>query len=246
MRESWNLAMIDALTVGYGIRSRRRFSKASAASIAGKPDAIIDPMSLEQLLDEELVAHYRSTAEAGEREQYINELFRRNYARVACWCLRFTDDRESAADLAQEIFANVYQNLTSFQGQSKFTTWLFVIARNHCLNAVRANARQATELKADDGEEILLEIPDRAPSAYSVVESESSAKLVRTLLNEALDETEKVVFTLHYGEDVPLDAITRLLRLENQSGAKAYIVSAKRKLARLTQQWKARGQYKGI
>jgi len=236
--------MIDALTAGYGIRYRRRTPRAVRV-VAGNLRAIIEPMSLEQLLDEELVAQYRSTA-ASEREQYINELFRRNYARVARWCLRFADDRESAADLAQEIFAKVYQNLASFQGQSKFTTWLFVIARNHCLNAVRANARQATELKADDGEEILMEIPDGAPSAYSVVERESSAKLVRTLLNEALDETEKVVFTLHYGEDVPLDTITRMLRLENQSGAKAYIVSAKRKLARLAQQWKARGQHKGI
>jgi hypothetical protein len=42
---------------------------------------------------------------------------------------------------------------------------------------------------------------------------------------------------------VTLDSITRLLRLENQSGAKAYIVSARRKLARSVQQWKARGQY---
>jgi RNA polymerase sigma-70 factor, ECF subfamily len=237
--------MIDALTTGYGIRSSGGIPRVASA-VAERPRAIIEPMSLEQLLDEELVAQYRSTAEASQRDQYINELFRRNYSRVARWCLRFTADRESAADLAQEIFARAYQNLASFQGQSKFTTWLFVIARNHCLNAVRANARQATELKADDGEEILLGIPDQAETPYSAAERESSAKLVRTLLAEALDETEKVVFTLHYGDDVPLDAITRLLRLENQSGAKAYIVSAKRKLARLAQQWKARGQYKGI
>ncbi|MBI3645686.1 MAG: RNA polymerase sigma factor [Acidobacteriales bacterium] len=237
--------MIDALTTSYGIRCRRRTPKAVSV-VAEKPGAIIEPMSLEQLPDEELVARYRSTAGVGEREQYINELFRRNYARVARWCLRFTADHESAADLAQEIFAKAYQNLTSFQGQSKFSTWLFVIARNHCLNAVRANARQATELKAADGEEILLGIADSAPNQHSMMERTASAELVRKLLAEALDETEKMVFTLHYGEDVPLDAITRLLRLENQSGAKAYIVSAKRKLARLVQQWKARGQYKRI
>jgi DNA-directed RNA polymerase specialized sigma subunit len=111
---------------------------------------------------------------------------------------------------------------------------------------VRANARQATELTHDDGEEILLGIADNSPGPQSVLEQTASAQLVRKLLTEALDETEKVVFTLHYGEDVPLDAITRLLRLENQSGAKAYIVSAKRKLARLAQQWKARGQYKEV
>jgi DNA-directed RNA polymerase specialized sigma24 family protein len=76
------------------------------------------------------------------------------------------------------------------------------------------------------------------------MEQQDSAKLIGKLLSDALDETEKTVFTLHYGEDVPVDAITRMLRLENQSGAKAYIVSAKRKLARRVQQWKARG-YEG-
>jgi hypothetical protein len=129
-RHRWDLAMIDALTTACGIRHRRRTPKAAAA-VAGKPGTIIEAMSLEQLLDEELLAQYRSTADAGEREQYINELFRRNYARVARWCLRFAEDRERAADLAQEIFVKAYQNLASFQGQSKFTTWLFVIARNH-------------------------------------------------------------------------------------------------------------------
>ena len=64
---------------------------------------------------------------------------------------------------------------------------------------------------------------------------------MRALLATALDETERRVFTLHYGEDVPLDAITRLLRLTNASGAKAYVVSARRKLARAVQRLRARG-----
>lgn len=236
--------MIDALTINYGHCAKR--STPSAAAALPQPRAIIEPMSFEQLLDEELVARFRAATEASEREEYINELFRRNYARVARWCLRFAADRESAADLAQEVFAKAYQNISSFQGQSKFSTWLFVIARNHGLNVIRANQRQATELTADDGEEILSGIADNAPSPQSALEKAASAELVRKLLSEALDETEKMVFTLHYGDDVPLDAITRMLRLENQSGAKAYIVSAKRKLARLVQVWKARGQYKEV
>jgi len=202
---------------------------------------IIESMSWEQLLDEELVTRCRQATDVRERESIINELFRRNYAKVARWCLRFSDDREVAADMAQEVFTRAYQNFSSFQGQSKFSTWLFVIARNQYLNAVRAKSTQATELNADGGEEILLDLADTAPSPYSHAERESSAKLIKDLLNEALDETEKVVFSLHYGDDVPLDAITRLLKLENQSGAKAFIVSAKRKLARLKQRLKVRG-----
>ena len=47
---------------------------------------------------------------------------------------------------------------------------------------------------------------------------------------------------LHYGDGMPLEAISRLLRLDNASGAKAYIVSARRKVARATGRLKARGQ----
>jgi len=235
------MAMMDALMVGYAA-TRGRFAGQAASAGPGNCDAIIQPMPLEQLLDEELVALYRSTAELAERERYVDELFRRNYSKVARWCLRFTGDRESAADLAQDIFAKAYQSLTSFQSQSKFSTWLFVIARNHCLNAARSNSRQATELGVDDGDDLLLEIPDSAPTPYTAAERASSARQVHALLDEALDETEKAVFVLHYAEEVPLDTISRLLRLENQSGAKAYIVSAKRKLARLAQLRKVRGQ----
>jgi RNA polymerase sigma factor (sigma-70 family) len=101
---------------------------------------------------------YQSTVYGAERAEFINELFRRNYALVARWCLRFASDRESAADLAQEVFAKAYQNFASFQGQSEFSTWLFSIARNHCLNFVKANARQATQLRAEGDEDLLGEL----------------------------------------------------------------------------------------
>jgi RNA polymerase sigma-70 factor, ECF subfamily len=205
--------------------------------------AIIERMALDNLTDEELSARYRVAGNSAEREGYIDELFRRNYARVARWCLRFAPDREAAADLAQEVFARAYQNLESFQGQSKFSTWLFSIARNHCLNVVQANKRQATELRADVEEGFLTEIPDERDTPYTVLERASAGKTVSEMMNMSLDETEKQVFTLHYGDEVPLDTITRLLNLENASGAKAYIVSAKRKLARLVQKRAAREKH---
>jgi RNA polymerase sigma factor (sigma-70 family) len=200
-------------------------------------------MSLDKLTDEELAGLYRNSANSAEGEKYIDELFRRNYARVGRWCLRFASDRETAADLAQEVFTKVYQNLKSFQGQSKFSTWLFSIARNHCLNVVQANSRQPTELKGDVEEDFLIGIQDTRDTPYTSMERASTAKAVSEMLDESLDETEKIVFTLHYGEEVPLDTITRLLNLQNASGAKAYIVSAKRKLARLVQQRQAREKH---
>src|SRR5882672_7067641 len=69
--------MIDTLTTGYELPCRRRIPKVTSAA-PEKPVAIIEAMSLEQLPDEELVAQYRSTAEVLQREQYVDELFRRN------------------------------------------------------------------------------------------------------------------------------------------------------------------------
>jgi RNA polymerase sigma-70 factor (ECF subfamily) len=204
---------------------------------------VAEEVPLEQIPDQELLRHYWATAGNAEREPYVNELFRRNYSKVARWCLRFASDHESAADLAQEVFTKAYQKLKSFQGQSTFSTWLFSIARNHCLNFIRANARQATELNAEVDEKFILSIPDPRYGPHTAIEREASAKLVSDLLSENLDDTEKAVFTLHYGEELPLDAVTRLLGLENRSGAKAYIVSAKRKLECSVRQWKARQQH---
>jgi RNA polymerase sigma-70 factor (ECF subfamily) len=193
-------------------------------------------MDLEQLSAEELAARARSVAGSPEGDRLANELFRRHYSQVGCWCLRFTGDRELAADLAQEIFARAHRNLKSFQGQSKFTTWLYSIARNQCINAIKARSIRPVET----GDEGLPELPSEdSPIA---AERESSGRLAHQLLDEALDDTEKKVFTLHYGDELTLATITRVLGLKNESGAKAYIVSAKRKLNRCLQRWKARQQ----
>ena len=74
------------------------------------------------------------------------------------------------------------------------------------------------------------------------LQREESLALMRTLMEENLDEMEKKVVALHFAQEISLDAVTRLLELDNPSGARAYIVSAKRKLAAAMQRWKARQQ----
>lgn len=194
---------------------------------------------MHQLSDEELIS--QSRAQAGSRSQpsCIDELFKRHQQRVALWCLRFTGDRESAADLAQDVMINAFRHLESFQNQSKFTTWLYVITRNHCMNHLKAG-RGRFEVAAED---LLLEIPDLASeNTDSRLARESTIAEARRLLHESLEETERQVFTLHFAEGMPLDAITRLLGLTNSSGAKAYVVSAKRKLETAVRRWRARNE----
>jgi len=176
-----------------------------------------------EFTDEQLIGQYRSCAPGPRADLLVNELFERYHSRLALWCLRISGDREAAADLAQDVLLKAFRNLDSFRGDAKFSTWLYTVTRNHCFSAVKGRTAAL---------EPLTDVADAAPDPHEMVERADSAAAMRELVNRTLTETENRVMTLHYGEELPLEAITRLLRLENASGAKAYIVSAKRKLAR--------------
>ncbi|MCU1221548.1 MAG: polymerase, sigma-24 subunit, subfamily [Candidatus Angelobacter sp.] len=242
-----NTCSIQLLTVvSFDVRERTPVAAQSTSVASCYPAAktardeaiaIIPQMGWQDLTDEALIARYRAEAGQAEAEQYLNELFRRHHVKVARWCLSVTGDRESAADLAQEICVKAYQNLSYFKGQSKFSTWLYSITRNHCLNAVRSRA----SVPAMDSDELVMDtLPDVKDSPLASVERKQQADIARQLINETLEETEKAVFTMHFGEELPLDVITRMLNLTNASGAKAFLVSAKRKLDKAAKRWKAR------
>ncbi|MDQ3281619.1 MAG: RNA polymerase sigma factor [Acidobacteriota bacterium] len=186
--------------------------------------------------DEMLLEAWRQ-APPQQRRAAADRLFASYYERVVRWCFRFAGDRESAADLAQEVFLKAHRHLESFRGTSQFGTWLYSIVRHEAFN--RSRRTEPAETQSD---EELIELPALELDPEQLATQSSRSRRLHQLLSATLDETERTVFTLHYGEDIPLDALTRMLRLENSSGAKAYIVSAKRKLARAVEKWRARGE----
>jgi RNA polymerase sigma-70 factor, ECF subfamily len=194
---------------------------------------------LQELSDKELIAHYLAATEGTQRSAWLHELFRRHYAKVLTWCMRFTGNRDDASDLAQAVFAKAQRHLATFRGESRVSTWLYAITRSECMTWLQRQRGRPDALDA----ETLEELDDAGEASPQLaLERAGDAKVVHALLDEALDDTEKTVFTLHYGDDVPLDVITRLLGLTNRSGAKGFIVRARRKLARAVALWKARDQ----
>jgi len=196
---------------------------------------------MDGLTDEELVGRWQAADGDPDAERFLAELFRRHQTKVAAWCYQITGDVNSAADLAQEVFLKAFQGLPSFRKGSKFTTWLYSIARNRSLDELRSRRRRVEETS----EEFPEDIGDwRTESMDSTIERRQAADLMRQLVRESLDETENRVMVLHYVDELPLDSITRLLGLTNTSGAKAYIVSARRKLKRAHELWKSSGSNK--
>jgi RNA polymerase sigma-70 factor (ECF subfamily) len=192
--------------------------------------------------DEQLVAKFRANGGSPGANRWIDELFGRYHSKVALWCYRFTGDRETAGDFAQDVFLRAYKSIDSYRGDSKFSTWLYTIARNHCINEMKT--RSVRPEQASQPLELDIEDADRE-SVLSALERKESLDSMRTLMESTLDETEKRVMVLHFADEITLDAITRLLELKNPSGARAYVLSAKRKLSVVVQRWKA-GQKGGV
>jgi len=154
-------------------------------------------------------------------------LCQRHQTRIVRWCYRFTRDRETALDLAQEILLRVFRNLDNYRGECRFSTWLYVIARNQCMTALQKRAAEPTWVP----NAFAQDLPDRvSPDFFSTIEQEQTRQRNWRFILDILDSTEQRVMLLHYGEELPLNTVSRMLGLTNKSGAKAYVVSARRKL----------------
>lgn len=71
----------------------------------------------------------------------LGTLFRRHHERVHALCFRMTGSPAAADDLVQETFLRVLKYRRGFEGRSRFTTWLYRLARNVCLDRIRRDRR---------------------------------------------------------------------------------------------------------
>jgi len=125
-------------------------------------------------------------------------------------CLRMLRNGEEAADAAQEVFIKVYKSLGSFQEKSRFSTWIYRIAYNHCISEIRKRTRVI------DLVDETPEIPDESGvmDGLELLAGEERKKYLKRAL-EALPETDSVVVTLFYYEELNLEEIAGVTGLSN-------------------------------
>ncbi len=97
--------------------------------------------------DPELVA----AAQAGDQGA-LDELLRRHYDRVHGLCRRLAGNDSDALDATQEALIAVVRGLPRFDGRAAFTTWLYRVATNACLDELRRRRRRPEPRPADDGD----------------------------------------------------------------------------------------------
>lgn len=106
----------------------------------------------------------------GGRREAFDSLMQAHRSRVFGICYRYTGNRADAEDVCQEVFLRAYKGLAGFRGEARFSTWLYRIAVNACLNWVAGKRRELAELSED------LEDPGLSPQ-----ERASLSELARTV-----------------------------------------------------------------
>lgn len=143
---------------------------------------------------------------------------------------RYLGDAAQAEDAAQEVFLRVYRARRSYVPQAKFSTWLFRITVNYCLNEIRA--RKASPAGPLPLEGLVEEPAARAPDQR--LDLEDVQRAVRAAIDE-LPENQRVAVILSRYEDRSYEEIAEAMQLSLEA-VKSLLFRArenlKQKLAR--------------
>jgi len=99
----------------------------------------------------------------------FEKLVRLYEKRVLALTRRMCKNPEDAAEAAQEAFLAAWQGLKSFRGESSFSTWLYRLASNACVDLLRREGRRQAAVSLDDGD-MNLDIPALIPSPQEEAE----------------------------------------------------------------------------
>lgn len=159
-------------------------------------------------------------AVAGDAEAF-EALVRRYQGWVFTLALRMLGDRGEAEDAAQEVFLKAYRGLKSFRGASRFSTWLYAIASNHCVNHAQALGRRPRPRGGggggspggDDPPDPVDRLPDGAPRADALLEQADRDRIVHRELQHLTPE-HRAVLVLRDIQGLTYEEIAQALGLE--------------------------------
>ncbi|MCB0530965.1 MAG: RNA polymerase sigma factor [Lewinellaceae bacterium] len=169
--------------------------------------------------DSELIARYLKE----QNPDYFTVLYRRYGGKVFAKCISMLGDEALAHDAVQDIFVKVYLNLSRFNEKSSFSTWLYSISYNFCIDLIRKK-KKIPVLLADDvsriGDEAEIDIPD------SVLLEMKHDRLEKVLAE--LPEGDRIILLMKYMDDMSIKDIAEFFQ-KTESAIKMQIMRAKQK-----------------
>jgi RNA polymerase sigma-70 factor (ECF subfamily) len=141
-------------------------------------------------LEQDLIAQVQT----GNHDAF-ERLIRLHEKRVYTIALRMTGDTEDAFDVSQDILLRVYSNIGMFKGESSFSTWLYRLATNVCLDFLRKRKRRRareTSLDGDEGGEV-RDMPDTRYTPEKAFEKLELREEIRRALDRISPEHRQIL-----------------------------------------------------
>jgi RNA polymerase sigma-70 factor (ECF subfamily) len=169
------------------------------------------------LTDSQLIALYLQEQDA----KYFSQLYRRYAGKVFAKCISMLADHGMARDATQDVFIKILLNLAKFTEQSSFSTWVYSITYNYCIDLIRKKKKNILIFTEDMGRispEKEAEIPD------SVILEMETNRLEKVM--DKLPVGDKAILDMKYTEDMSIKEIGEVLN-KTESAIKMQIMRAK-------------------
>ena len=140
--------------------------------------------------------------------------------------LRMMKNKEEAEEVSQDSFIKAYKSLNRFKGDSKFSTWIYRVAYNTCLDRLKKNKRQQQTVTIDEYTEHQVKTID---NALDKIETQEKQQAIKDCL-ELLPSEDSFLLTLYYFEELSLDEISKIVGLK-PNNVKVKIFRSRKKLA---------------
>ena len=159
-------------------------------------------------------------------------LVNRHQASILNLIYRFIGDRTQAKDLAQEVFLQVWQAAKTYEPKAKFTTWIYRIATNLCLNELKSARRKkwVSFFRSHEDNEYSMEqsLPDDSPSAEDLLLIRERSRQISDAL-QSLPANQRMALVLKRYDDLSYEEIARIMGC-SVSAVESLLVRAKRTL----------------
>lgn len=176
-----------------------------------------------ELSDTEVVRLYLQT----QRSDYFSILYHRYAPKVFGKCISILKDYDEAKDAVQDIFVKIMTNLANFGERAQFSTWIYSITYNYCIDIIRKKKKEKT-LFTDDIERAPDVAAEDVPDEFLL---EMEVKHLKTVL-EMLPAGDRMILLMKYQDDMSIRDISEVLD-KTESAVKMKIKRAKHKAQEL-------------
>lgn len=171
-----------------------------------------------KVTDEELVTLYLET----QNVAYFNLIYKRYSGKIFGKCLSLLKSESEAEDATQDVMMKILLNMAKFSGKSRFSTWIYSITYNYCIDFIRRKKKDPSVYVNDFIEN--LDIEEDVEDRFLI---EMNIKRLKVIL-EDIPIGDKAILLMKYQDEMSIKEIGGILS-KSESAIKMKIKRAKQK-----------------